>query len=188
MQSVLKAMLGQVTGDSIGKMAAQTGADEGKTQELVQLALPLMLGALNKNASKPDGAQALNKALENHDGGILSDVVGAVQDQAVQQDGANILGHMFNGNQEKMADGLSQKTGLDTATVLKILAMVAPLVLAYLGKKKSSDGLDAGALAGMLSSEASDGGIMDNPLVKGLLDKDGDGSVIDDVMGMLGKK
>ena len=68
--------------------------------------------------------------------------------------------------------------------------MLAPIVMAALGQAKRTNGLDAGGLAAMLGQERAAipgqaggalGGLMS------LIDRDGDGSVVDDLGGMLGK-
>jgi hypothetical protein len=70
------------------------------------------------------------------------------------------------------------------------LSMLAPLVMGALGKAQREGKLDPGALAGMLGAErqkASDAapGVMG--MLGRFLDRDGDGSVMDDIGGMLGK-
>ena len=71
-----------------------------------------------------------------------------------------------------------------------LLSMLAPLVMGALGKAQRERKLDPGGLAGMLGGEhqrAADAapGVM-GMLVK-FLDRDHDGSVLDDIGGMLGK-
>ncbi|MFT5144220.1 MAG: hypothetical protein ACI84D_002852 [Thalassolituus oleivorans] len=68
------------------------------------------------------------------------------------------------------------------------MAMLAPMVMGALGKAKKDQGLDAGALAGLLGQEKESlvnkapalGGIM------GMLDADGDGSVTDELTSLGG--
>ena len=68
--------------------------------------------------------------------------------------------------------------------------MLAPLVMGALGKAQREKGLDTGGLAGMLGGEqqrAADAapGVMG--MLTSFLDRDHDGSVMDDIGGMLGK-
>lgn len=71
--------------------------------------------------------------------------------------------------------------------------MLAPIVMAYLGKEKrqtiTGEGglgdLLGGLLGGSLQS-SSGGGIMD--IISAALDKDGDGDAMDDILDMFSKK
>ena len=88
-----------------------------------------------------------------------------------------------------MSQGVGATAGLGKAQSAQLLAMLAPIVMGVLGSAKRSKGLDAGGLASMLGQErgrigAPTGGL--GSLMQ-LIDQDGDGSVIDDVGGMLGK-
>ncbi len=62
--------------------------------------------------------------------------------------------------------------------------MVAPLVMGFLGREKKQQGFDAGQLASMLGG-ARDQMATAQPqamdMLSGLLDSDGDGSIMDDV-------
>lgn len=68
--------------------------------------------------------------------------------------------------------------------------MLAPIVMGALGSAKRSNGLDAGGVAAMLGQEKSaisglGGGALGSLMQ--LIDRDKDGSVVDDLTGMLGK-
>jgi hypothetical protein len=121
--------------------------------------------------------------------------------------GGAILGHVFGGKQGNVASTLGKSTGLQSGQILQLLAMLAPIVMAVLGKQnKQSGGLNQGGLADILggafqqsaakappsvthgSGAAGAGGIGD--LLSSALDRDKDGSVMDDIMeqggGILG--
>ena len=63
-------------------------------------------------------------------------------------------------------------------TAAQLLAMLAPMLMAALGKATQQGGLDAGGLAGVLGQEtqrASGGGLQQ--VIGNMLDRDGDGDV-----------
>ena len=65
--------------------------------------------------------------------------------------GGAILGHVFGGKQGNVASTLGKSTGLQSGQILQLLAMLAPIVMAVLGKQnKQSGGLDQGGLADIL--------------------------------------
>jgi len=69
--------MGQIAGPALGQISGQIGADPQSTQTAVSAALPLLLGALARNASQPGGAEALAGALgRDHDGSVLDHVAG----------------------------------------------------------------------------------------------------------------
>lgn len=174
----------------ISGVANQTGQPENKTADVLSMAMPLLLGAMKKNVSSPKGAEGLMNALSSkHDGGLLDNLgglFGGGVDPSVINDGAGILGHVFGGKQANVENALSQKSGLDAGTVAQILKIAAPLVMAYLGKEKAQSNVnDANGLNSLLGSMLGGQPEQNQNLITTLLDADGDGSVLDDVAGMV---
>lgn len=62
MQGVLDDVLRALGPDTIGQMASRIGASPQQTQNAIQAALPLLLGAMSRNAATPTGAEALHRA------------------------------------------------------------------------------------------------------------------------------
>lgn len=176
----------------ISGVSNQTGEPENKTAEVLSMAMPLLMGAMKKNASTPGGAQGLMNALSSkHDGSILDDLgglFGGGVDQSVMDDGAGILGHVFGAKQPQVENALSSKSGIDAGTISQILKIAAPIILGYLGKQtrqqnvSSPDGLN-GLLGGLMGGGRT--ATKQQSLIETFLDSDGDGSVIDDLAGMV---
>lgn len=190
MASLLDGLLQQFGGDTMRQLSQQLGTDDTTTQKAVGAALPALVGALARNAQSPDGAASLAGALDrDHDGSVLNDLpalLGAGGGGA----GASILGHILGGKQSAVAGGIGAATGLDAAKSGQLLSMLAPIVMGALGQAKRTNGLDAGGLASMLGAERSaisgqGGGALGS--LMNLIDRDNDGSVVDDIGGMLGK-
>jgi hypothetical protein len=189
----LNDLLGeQQGGEALGQISNAIGADQSVTSSAIQMALPMILGGLAKNAATPDGAQALNNTLDQHHsgGGILSSLGGLIMGQLApspQTDGGGIIGHIFGQNQQPAAEQISNNSGLNMGQAVQLLAVLAPIVMGYLGKKKQEEGLDANGVAGYLGGQTeqmqqADSGIMG--MVSGFLDSDKDGSALDDVASM----
>ena len=176
----------------IGSAASQLGINESQAQTAVSAAVPFLLSALNKNAQN-GGADGISAALDNHNGGILDNLSGFLGQGGNQQDGLGILGHVLGNNQQNVESAISKESGLNMGQVTQILALVAPIVMGYLGKQKQSEGLDSNGIAGLLgglvggsNATANQGGINLGGFEK-LLDQDGDGQLgIGDAMGLLG--
>lgn len=195
MNDLLGLLSQQVGGQVARQVSRQLGTDVSTTESAINAALPMLLGAISRNAETTEGAKSLNHALDQHDGSILNDVIGAMSSQDRMNDGAKILGHVFGGKQGNVEQGLSQISGLSADNSAQLLAMLAPVVMGALGQTKRSGGLDADSLATLLGGQRA---ATDSQLggLASLLDMDGDGSIVDDVMdigskmlgGMFGKK
>lgn len=173
----------------INGVSSQTGQSENKTGDLLSMAMPVLMGAMQRNASTPEGASGLLGALTGkHSGGILDNLGGLFDggvDQSVTDDGAGILGHILGNKQPAVENALSQKSGIDAGSVAQILKVAAPILLGMLGKQaKQNNVSDANGLSGLLGS-ISGGGSKQQSLIESFLDADGDGSILDDVAGML---
>ena len=87
-------LLGALTGnDAVNAIAQNLKIDAKQVSSVINSALPSLLGAMQKNASTPGGAEALAKALGDHAGNagnILNNLKGADL-----TDGSKILGHIL---------------------------------------------------------------------------------------------
>lgn len=143
------------------------------------------MGALARNAAKPEGATALHEARANdHDGSVLNNVTGAVN-RTDLTDGNAILGHVLGDRRSAVETGVSKLSGLGGQQVTQLLAMLAPVVMGALGKMQRQQSLDPSGLATALAGERQG---LDKVLpnlggLAGLLDADGDGQILDDVLG-----
>ena len=174
----------------ISGVANQTGQSESKTADVLSMAMPLLMGAMKKNVSTPQGASGLMNALSSkHDGSILDNLgglFGGGVDQSVLDDGAGILGHVFGNKQPQVENALSQKSGIDAGSVAQILKIAAPILLGFLGRQKAQNNVnDAGGMNTLLGSMLGGQPKKNQSLIESLIDADGDGSVLDDVADMV---
>ena len=188
----LSELLNSPVGQSIVKsVAGQLGMNEGEASGVVNMAVPAILAGMTRNAQSRDGAESLNKALESkHDGSLLNNLSGMLQGhtEELQQDGNGILGHIFGNKLPAVEQGISQKTGVSMNKIAPLLAMLAPIVMAYLGKEKRQANTGAGGLGDLLGGllgnsqqGKSGGGIMD--MLGSALDMDGNGNPLNDILG-----
>jgi hypothetical protein len=119
-------------------------------------------------------------------GGLLGSVLGAVlgggsstsnSSSDPLSDGAAILGHIFGQRQPRVAQGVAQVGGLDGAQSNRLLAMLAPIVMAVLARMMQNRGGGSDALGGLLGGEARQVRQQDGGLLGAVLDRDGDGDV-----------
>lgn len=191
---------------TIAQIARQIGATPQATAKATSAAVPVLVGALNQQAASPQGAQALLGALDrDHDGSILDDLgsllggalgsggVGGGAPKAL--DGAGILGHILGGKRSAVESQVSQASGLDGAAIGKLLMLLAPIVMAALGKTKKNVG-GGGSLIDILGNAAGQGNAGLGGMLGSMLDADGDGNPSNDLArmgsnilgGLFGKK
>ena len=151
--SMLDMLQKQLGGDAVNQISRQLGTDPATTQTAIAAALPMLVGALARNAQDPSKAGALANALGRHDGSVLDDVAGYLGRGGDTGDGDGILGHVLGARQETVQTGLGQAAGIDPSKAGMLLSMLAPLVMGALGKAQREKGLDTGGLAGMLGGE-----------------------------------
>ena len=176
----------------INNASSQLGENKVKTTSAISTALPLILGALKNNTATQKGAEGVLGALSNkHDGSILDNLTDVLGNKDILADGAGILGHIFNGKQQNVAKAVSTKSGIDMSSAMSLLKMLAPVIMGYLGKQSREKNIeDANGVDNLLGNLLGSGAQKEQSLVTQILDADGDGSVIDDIIGMAagGKK
>jgi hypothetical protein len=181
---VLHSDLGQ---SIVNGISGDTGNDEAKTGDALSMALPVLMKAMERNASTPQGASDLMEAISNkHDGSILDnlgDFFGGGVDEDIKVDGAKILNHVLGDKQQGVAQIIGQKSGLDAGSVSNILKVAAPILMGMMGKEARQNNIDsekgiASLLGGMLGNNTD---ANQQNFLEQVLDADGDGSVIDDV-------
>ena len=186
--SILDLVMSQLGGGAMKQLGQQAGVDEKQAESGLKASIPLLLGAMERNAADDQGANAIKGALErDHDGSILDNIQGFLGDPK-KANGAGILKHVLGGKREAVEGKMAKQAGIDKGAMGKLMEMAAPLLLGALGKQQRSEGLDIGQLAGFLGgqreqSEKSAGML---GLVEGFLDADKDGSVLDDLADMAG--
>ena len=190
-------LLGSDLGKSIiSGVAGSTGQDANKTGSVLTMALPVLMKAMQRNAATPQGAEGLMGALKKHDGGILDnlgDLFGGGVDENVVQDGDKILNHVLGSKKQGVEQVISQKAGLDAGAVGNIMKVAAPILMGVLGKQTRQNNVRnssdlGGLLGGLLGGNSAQ---QEQSFLEKILDADGDGSIIDDVAGMVlggGKK
>lgn len=182
--SIIQMLASQLDERTIKQISTQLGADDQTTQQAISTAIPMLLGALDRNTNTADGAQALTNALQrDHDGSILNDAPNAVTRPETRQDGQAILNHVLGAKQNNVEMGISKTTGLDMSSTGQLMQMVAPLVLGALGQMQQQQNLDAGQVSSLLSKERQETESSLSGLAK-ILDMDGDGDVTDDLIGL----
>lgn len=185
MSDLMSMIAGALRGGTLESLSRQIGADPDATAKAVSAALPVLIGALDRNTNDTDGAAALFNAVQkSHDGSILDNLAGALG-PSLLGDGQDILSHVLGGRRGPVETGVSRASGLDMSSVAKLLPMLAPIVLGAIGKMQRQQNFDAAGLSDALTRERRRM-VQDQPhamsALESLLDSNHDGQVADDVV------
>ena len=200
--SLLKLLEQAQGGKGLGQLASQLGLDETKASELTKMLAPAIGSAARQRAERggfQDVIGALkgeNQARMFDDGAQAASTDGQAQGQAFLE---NILGGRTQS--QDLAEEAAQRTGIDSNLVQKFLPALAAMAQGGLQKNMPDSQIDgmmsqltggakSGGLMGMIGGlmggkkQASPGG-PDLSMLTSLLDADGDGSAMDDILGKL---
>ncbi|ASW75775.1 hypothetical protein IQ37_01770 [Chryseobacterium piperi] len=141
-----------LTGSTSNQVAQQAenkfGISKNQIIALLAVAAPLIISYLRNKSKDSKEAEALNKALEkDHDGSILDD---ASQVETRQAEGGSILNNIFGSDKQNVENQLSQNTGISIDKIGPVLAMLAPVIMGYIGKEKQQNNVGAGGLGDLL--------------------------------------
>ena len=192
MSGILDLLNSDIGKSIVSGVSAQTNQPQNKTHDVLTMAMPVLMAAMQRNASSPEGAQGLLSALNNkHDGSILNNLSGLFGgggvDDNVMDDGRKILGHVLGNKQSNVEKAIGAKAGVDAGSVAQILKVAAPILMGMLGNQakqqnvNSPSGLE-GMLGGLLKGSSPKG---DQSFLESILDANNDGSIMDDVAGMV---
>lgn len=184
---------------AIGSIAQQLGVNEQVAQAGAEALLPAILGGFKKTTqAQPGGLEGLGGLLGSLGGGGLFDSVVGPQATPVEK-GNDVLGQIFGSKEvsRSVAGSASEQTGIDPSLLKKMLPILAMLVAGYMAKQGGgAQGEEGGGLGGLLGGALGGllgGGQQAAPASGGLgglgslLDMDGDGNPLDDIIGMAGK-
>lgn len=201
----------------IAGMLAQSGALNSAARELgidpatasagAAALLPAILGGFKTQAqAAPGGLGGLGAILGQMGGGGLLDAVVGPQATPVEQ-GNDILGTIFGSKDvsRQVAGQAAAQSGISADTLKKLLPIVAMLVAGYMASQRGGETTGGGApaasggmggmLGQVLGSVLGSGGAAARPAqgsaraggLAGMLDMDGDGNPLNDIIGMAGR-
>lgn len=179
-------MIGGANGAAVQQLASQFGLPPEQAQAALSALLPLVTAGVQREAAT-NGEAGIEAALANGAHENYLSQPSALGDSATITDGNAILGHIF-GNKDvsrQTADQAAAKTGIDPAILRKMLPIVAAIVMGALARRSKS-AAPGGAPGGdpQTGAPTSGGGL--GSILGSMLDRDHDGSIVDDLGGMIG--
>ncbi len=174
MSNILDMLLGGSNNSALNELSKTFDLSESQTRAAVEELIPALSRGIQKNTSTEPGMDDLLDALKTGEHAKYMDEPSVLGRSETTQDGNDILGHIFGTKEvsREVANRVSQKSGISSTILKKMLPVVASLVMGALSKRV------LGGSTGAVSRSKSGG------LLSMLLDSDRDGSIWDDVLGM----
>ncbi len=182
-------------------IARELGVSETEAASGAAALVPAILGGFKKQAqAQPAGLEGLGGLLGQLGGGGLLDDVLSPQPTNVSR-GNEVLGQIFGSKDvsRSVAQNAASQSGLDPTVLKKMLPMLAMLVTGYMAKQRGADdgaqpspaaGGLGGLLGGLFGGRPTAGSAAQGSAAPGLasmLDLNGDGNPLDDILRMAGK-
>ena len=167
----------------VESIANEVGIKTSDAGSVITYLAPILMGAAKQNFQSSRDSGDLLKQIQDSQFSNMIDAPKKAVEKGGLIDLGNIILKELTGSKEnsgKVARHVQNETGISDFIVKKILPMIAPFVIGALGKK-------AAPTINQQQGGGSITGGLENILI-GMIDKDHDGSIIDDVAGMVMKR
>jgi OmpA-OmpF porin, OOP family len=141
---------------SLGGIGAALGESDQSVSRGMQSAIATVLGGM---ATKSDDPSFLKRLLDLVPSGIgnvsWSNLAGGVADpnSSLMSAGKNMISSLFGGSEGAITRALGAGTGMQPTATSSMLAMAAPMVMSFLGRKVRDEGMSMGGLGSLLQRE-----------------------------------
>lgn len=178
--NILEAILAARDGGAVTQMGQQLGLGDDQASSVLSALVPALAAGFQRNMQSSGGLESLVGALASGQHSRYLDNPAALG--SATDDGNGILGHVFGSKDvsRQVAARAASQTGLDASLLEKALPLVAALMMGALSRQGGGSTLGAS-----LGGSPQGGGLLS--MLTPMLDQNRDGSMIDDVLGMLGK-
>lgn len=143
-----------LTPQLVSQISASAGVDPAMAQNLVDGAVPAVIGALGSAASKPGGAQKIADAISNADPDTLSKLASSAGASQAMSGGANALsGVLGSSTLWSLSGALGQFAGVPHAAAQSTIGAVTQAVIGVIGQQDPSTWSDPAAIGNLLASQ-----------------------------------
>lgn len=177
---ILDSIMNAGDGAAVRQLGSQLGLDEAQTASALGALVPALSAGLRQNAQSPDGLSGLIGALSGGAHQRYIDDPAVLGDADTIAEGNGILGHVLGSKDvsRQVAAQASAQTGLGPDVMKRMLPLVAALVMGAMSRQAASGGSSLGSGTGA-------GGLFE--MLGGALDRNRDGSALDDILGGIGR-
>lgn len=148
-----KVIEAAVKAGALEQVSQMTGISQRDAGKVVNAVLPLLLKGMQGQAKSKDTQEGFFQALNDHGKNDPKDVKNFIKNVDTD-DGAKIVKHLLGSSTEEVAAKAKKNSGIDTKTILKIMAILAPLLMSQMGKeaKKETAKSSSNDMSGVVGS------------------------------------
>ena len=131
---------------ALDQVSQMLGVDEQEAASAITEVLPSLIQGMQGQAKNTETQQGFLQALSDHSKDNTDDIRSFIK-TVDTDDGAKIVKHLLGADEEVVAAKAKKKSGIDTKTIIKIMAIVAPLLMSQMGKSaKASEKTAKGSI------------------------------------------
>ncbi len=186
MSQILNNLLAEHGDELITGLSSFLNIDKNQAQDLVNKGVPVVMSGLRQQHRQTEGGSNMLAEIGSAlGGGELLGQLGSLFGAGGLSTNPGAMNQFLGGTTEKMAAAIAKKTGLSQSMVQQALVFLVPIVISALFKFGQQDAKAASPRT--TKAQPADG--QSNDLLGGLgaiLDRDGDGSILDDILELAG--
>jgi hypothetical protein len=178
--NILEGLLNAQGGRAPQQLAQQFGLNNDQVASALSALVPALAAGFTKNMASPQGLDGLFSALGSGNHQRYVEDPGVLGRPDTVADGNGILGHVFGSKDvsRQVASRAAAQTGIGEGILKQMLPVVAAMMMGTMSKRVANSGVPQASAGGA-------GALFD--MLTPALDSNRDGSIADDVMGMLGR-
>jgi len=182
--NILEAVIGSQGGGATQQLGQQFGLDQSQVSSALSALVPALAAGFQQNMSSSQGLDGLLGALGGGQHQRYVDDASSLAHPDTVNDGNAILGHVFGSKDvsREVASRAAAQTGIGEGVLKSMLPVVAAMMMGTMSKQMAPSG--GAAQAGVAPSG---GGAALIGMLAPMLDSNHDGSMIDDVIGIIGR-
>ena len=180
--NILDSIINADNGAAVRRLGTLFGLDDTQTASALSALVPALSAGLRNNAQTQDGLSGLVAALSSGGHQRYIEDPSLLGNAGAISEGNGILGHVL-GNKDisrAVAAQASSQTGVSSDVMKQMLPLVATLVMGAMARRGAETGMPA------MAGNSSAGGLLE--MLSGALDQNRDGSALDDIASMIGKR
>ena len=178
--NILDAIVNAQNGAAVQQLGSQVGLAPDQATAALSALMPALAGGFQRNIQSQGGLESLMAALSSGNHGQYIDNPTSLADPSAVTDGNGILGHLLGSKEasREVASRAAAQTGLSPDVLKRMLPLAAALMMGAFSKQTPGASSTSAGLGG------PGGGIA--AMLTPFLDRNRDGSIVDDVTSILG--
>lgn len=157
MSNIIDALKGYITPDLVSQASSRTGESKSGVSTALTASFPSILsGLLNKSSdsSSMSGMLDMFKKQNKNSEGFLSNPGEMFSGEGGMLDkGKNFVYSLFGSKSGEVSNAVGKSSGVKSSSAGSIMAMAAPIVMGFLGKKASSNNWETSDMMGYLKGQ-----------------------------------